>query len=530
MSKQTRPLLSLLVLAALLSLGGLSQPSSASRPAQQASVTNSTARNAAIVATTAEVLKATSEIRQLAILRPVKSGAQARDAIERMLIKNLDEQTTTAEMHANEVTMRKFGLVPADFEYRPFIIKLLTEQVAGYYDVKVREFYLADWLELDGQKPVMAHELTHALQDQHFNLKRFEKWPKNESDSELAARALIEGDATLAMTIYMTRNPLEALAFTKTILSSGIATEQINKAPRAMRESLVFPYLEGSGWATQLYKRGGWNMVSQAFNRLPLSTEQILHPDKYFSYEQPVKIHLPDVTNVLNEGHKQPANGRRQTSVGSEQWAVGSRQFAPGKPQFNAHAGAGQAPVRRKGTQLNRSRRVEPKPPAPTPNPQPSAPTTWRRIDYDVNGEWGYYLILDQFLKAPADSRRASAGWAGDRYAVYEGPRSGDVLLAQMTAWDTENDAREFFDAYVKRTELRYSGAESVDFKSGDSESSASKTEIRTPNSEIQKSNTRRFHTGEGLVVIELRGSRVLVLEGIPPGVDPNSLTRALWS
>ena len=79
----------------------------------------------------------------------------------------------------------------------------------------------------------------------------------------------------------------------------------------------------------------------------------------------------------------------------------------------------------------------------------------WRRIAYDVQGEWGFYLILDQFLKSPAESRRAAAGWGGDRFAVYEGPK-GEVLIASLSVWDTENDAREFFDAYVKRTELRY--------------------------------------------------------------------------
>ena len=81
---------------------------------------------------------------------------------------------------------------PVIFEYRSFIIKLLAEQVAGYYDPKGQEFHIADWLELETQKPVMAHELTHALQDQHFNLRRFEKWPDGDSDAELAAHALIE--------------------------------------------------------------------------------------------------------------------------------------------------------------------------------------------------------------------------------------------------------------------------------------------------------------------------------------------------
>ena len=245
--------------------------------AQTAGVATGSARNAAIVATTAAVLKETSDLRELPILRPVKSGAQSRPEIERMIIKNLDEETTPAEMHATEVALKKFGLVPSDCQYRPFVIKLLSEQVAGYYDPKAQQFYLADWIELEGQKPVMAHELTHALQDQHFNLRRFENWPKGDSDAELAAHALIEGDATLAMTLYMAKNPLVALAFIRSLGAEGMSSEQFKQAPRALRESLVFPYEQGYEWATQLYKSGGWTLISKAFKKLPQSSEQILH-------------------------------------------------------------------------------------------------------------------------------------------------------------------------------------------------------------------------------------------------------------
>src|SRR6185369_14982610 len=141
-------------------------------------------------------------------------------------------------------------------------------------------------------------------------------------------------------------------------------------------------------------KRGGWEMISKAFAKLPQSTEQILHPEKYFAYEAPVKILLPD---------------------------------------FRASLGP-----------------------------------TWKRIDYDVSGEWGYYLILDEYLKDAAESKRASAGWAGDRFAVYEGSKPGEKFVPQMTAWDSENDAREFFDASVKRVARRYPDAKEIESSSQD--------------------------------------------------------------
>src|SRR5207245_9794346 len=86
--------------------------------------------------------------------------------------------------------------------------------------------------------------------------------------------------------------------------------------------------------------------------------------------------------------------------------------------------------------------------------PDPPTPGPWRRIEHDVDGEWGFYLILDQFLKSAAESRRAAAGWGGDRFEVYEGPH-GEACFISLAVWDTETDAREFFDAYGKRTELR---------------------------------------------------------------------------
>src|SRR5216683_1791938 len=287
----------------VLAVAGLLQPpTGSSHQSPQANTTS--ARNAALIAATSEVLKETSELRQLAILRPVQSSTQSRLEIEHMLIKNLDEETTPAQMHAAEVTLERLGLAPPDFHYRALMLRVLTEQVAGYYDPKTRQFHLADWIDLDGQKPIMAHELTHALQDQHFNLRRFEHWPKGDSDAELAAHALIEGDATLAMALYVANNPLVALAFLNSLGAAGMASAELDKAPRALRESLLFPYQDGEKWVSALYKRGGWSEVSQAFTTLPQSTEQILHAEKYFANEAPVKVTLPDIAPLLSAGDR----------------------------------------------------------------------------------------------------------------------------------------------------------------------------------------------------------------------------------
>ena len=451
------------------------------RPSGRAQqVSPATTRNAALIAATQDLLKQTSEIRQLSILRPVKSSAQSRAEIERSLIKSLDEDTTPAEIHANEVALKRLGLAPMDFQYRALMLRVLTEQVAGYYDPKTRQFHLADWIDLDGQKPIMAHELTHALQDQHFNLRRFEHWPKGDSDAELAAHALIEGDATLAMALYVANNPLVALAFMKSLGTAGMASEELDKAPRALRESLLFPYQDGEKWVNALYKRGGWNEVSQAFTTLPQSTEQILHPEKYFAHEAPVKVTLPDVSSLLN--------------------ASGRAEVRDQKSEVSRYAGSADVPsvLSAKGGLLTALHAL--------------ATSGWRRIAYDVQGEWGFYLILDQFLKAPAESHRAAAGWGGDRFAVYEGPKS-QVCFVSLSVWDNQNDAREFFDAYDKRVALRYSTAEA---------------------SRLFEAPDRPFvmhtwKTTEGMVTLNLSGTRVLIVEGYPDSVGYEALAQVLW-
>lgn len=338
-------------------------------------------KTAAVREATAEVLRETSELRKLPILRQVRSGAQTRAEIEQMVVRNINESESPEETWAKEAAMKKFGLAPADFQLRPFIVKLLTEQVAGYYDPKTQEFYLADWIDLDGQRPVMAHELTHALQDQHFNLRRFEDWPKHDSDAEMAAHALVEGDASYLMAQYVVRDPARQLAFLKSMMAGGAsASEQIEKAPRVLREQMLFPYLQGMRWVAQVYKQGGWEAVSAAFKNLPKSSEQVLHQEKYDANEPPQKVSVRDLSPALGRG--------------------------------------------------------------------------WRMADNDVLGEWGCYLLLDEFLQSVEVSKRAAAGWGGDRSFVFE-REGGAPLFVWRTVWDTPRDAQEFFRAYNQMLQRR---------------------------------------------------------------------------
>lgn len=424
--------------AASLLAAGAASVTARQREARPAA-TSMTARSAAVTAATAEVLRQTSELRKLPVLRAVRSGTQSRAEIERMILRKMDESSTPEETRAAEQALKKLGLIPADFQLRSFIVKLLTEQVAGYYDTKTHGFNLAEWISLEEQRPVMAHELTHALQDQHFNLRRFEHWPKGDADAELAAEALIEGDATLAMTFYAMRYPALSGVLKSSDEAEDDASDELKRAPRALRELLLFPYEHGLTWAFQVHKRGGWDGLSQAFTKLPQSTEQILHPEKYFAREAPHKVEAPNLSTQLGAG--------------------------------------------------------------------------WRRTDDDVHGEWGLYLALNEHLADDAESRKAAAGWGGDRFALYEGTQVGDAMIAQITVWDTEQDAREFFAAYTRRTTRRYRAEKMDDTKQG----------------QFAVADSYQWKTGEGAVLIERRGSRVAILEGVPEKASASRLMRVLW-
>ena len=364
-----------------------------------------------------EVLFAeTSALRELPIRRQVSSRPLSRGEIEQKILQAFKDQTTPDEIRASELALKTLGMAPQDLDLRDLQLKLLTEQLAGLYDPKAREFYLASWVDPLLQRPVIVHELTHALQDQHFELRRLAEWPDGDSDAQLAAHSLVEGDATLLMAQYVLKHPEAGAAYLQA-MATAPKMPVFENAPRAVRESLTFPFVQGMQFATSLHGRGGWKAVSAAYTPLPQSTEQILHLDKFDRRERPVAVTLADVSGLLGRG--------------------------------------------------------------------------WRRLDSDVSGEAGYQIILDQFLGDPAESRRAAAGWGGDRFSVYE--RGGDAIVIQMTAWDSEADAREFADAYEKRTAMRYPQGRPAG------------------------------------VIIERRGLRVLIVEGMAAALDRAALTQALW-
>src|SRR5437016_10084208 len=122
-----------------------------------------------------EILKFTSQDSALPIRKQVKRRLTSRDEVTAYLEKHMAEDEDAQRLKRSESVLKKFGLLPRDFDLGKFLVALLREQVAGYYDPKTKTVNLLDWVDVEQQRPVLAHELTHALQDQSFNLEKFMK-------------------------------------------------------------------------------------------------------------------------------------------------------------------------------------------------------------------------------------------------------------------------------------------------------------------------------------------------------------------
>jgi hypothetical protein len=252
------------------------------------------------------VLHRVTTLRHLTPRRPIKRGIRNRQQIRTLLRDLLDDECSPEEWARERKAMYKWGLLSADFLLKAFVLDLLTEQAAGYYDPKRRTLFIADWLPDDIQQPIMAHELVHALQDQHYDLQRNFAPVKEHADLTLARKALVEGDALAVMLAYM----LQPLRFHPDQLPSlgpslqsafPILDKQFQvyaQAPQVLRQQLLFPYLYGLTFIKAILTRMGWAGLQQVYHQPPVSTEQIIHPEKYLSETpdrpQDVPLHLPE--------------------------------------------------------------------------------------------------------------------------------------------------------------------------------------------------------------------------------------------
>ncbi len=254
-------------------------------------------RTEELAATTAQrtaIEHEVTNLRELPFLRRVTYREIPRSQLPAILSQKLAQQVPDKEFGSAAVGLAALGLLPPGLDLKKTYLGLLGEQIGAFYDQHSQELFTFSGQSLNNSqnRVILAHELTHALEDQQFNLSRLPLEAKGNDDRALAASALVEGDATLVMNRYMTGNLSAAVI--KESLASAFTTDvrQLAAAPRYLRETLLFPYLRGLNFCQSLYDHSGWDALAEAFRRPPASTAEILHPERFWNVPrwQPITV------------------------------------------------------------------------------------------------------------------------------------------------------------------------------------------------------------------------------------------------
>ncbi|MFN7994827.1 MAG: hypothetical protein U0Q18_14565 [Bryobacteraceae bacterium] len=261
------------------------------------------------------VLHDLSKITKFTIRREVPAEMISRDKVKAFLEKRIKEVATPEEIRIEELTLKKFGLVPQDFDLAKNTVDLLTEQAAAFYDFTRKKMYITDWTPSATREPALVHELAHALADQDFNLEKFIKKGRKSDDGSLARMAVMEGQASWIMAEYLARKAGQSLATSPALLETMVRSIEAGAGqfpvfeaePLYLRETLVFPYTQGLLFQNAVYKRDGVAGFAEVFRHAPVSTQQVLHPEFYFSGTVPARVTLPQ--DPGGHGFKRIAEG-----------------------------------------------------------------------------------------------------------------------------------------------------------------------------------------------------------------------------
>ena len=331
-------------------------------------------------------------LRGLAAKSPVPCAVESRAEVEEFLRSTIARRLPPQKLEHEQAVYRAVGVVPDDYDYPAGLLGLYMSQIGGYYDPEEKRFIMADWMPAHMQSIIARHELTHALQDQHYSLESFID-PKMESGDELLAHSsLIEGDATAVM-LDIERGikgmaPLSSERSVKAYMEgqarSMSGASDLRRTPHALKELVLFPYTHGLRFVHELMRRDGYREVDRAFVKPPRSTREILHERDFI--ERRFSLTIPEVHELRG-----------------------------------APAGGGASYT-------------------------------------DTLGEFLIRAVLESHAETRGDATRAAQGWIGDRVALFP-PVNGEAVVSWTSAWESENDAREFALAYRKLLKARYGKA-----------------------------------------------------------------------
>jgi hypothetical protein len=378
---------------------------------------------------------------------PVKRRLVSRDDVEKYAAGRMAKEEYTQHFAEAELTMKKLGFLPREFNLREFLVKATGHDVAAYYDDETKTISLLNWVPADKQEPILAHELTHALQDQNYDLRKWMKAASKPSSSSsigksdeienddmaIARKAVVEGQAMVVYVDYvlapMGRNLIDTPGLIYQMEEPAVKAVQDSKmmhdAPMILREAGSFAYNEGLIFEGELLQKGGKQMAfAGAFARPPRSSHEILQPDAYINSEKLAAVRFPDL----------------QTLVGD---------------QYDAYetGGVGQLDVRAYLKQYGERKSAD-----------------------DVSGAWlgGAYTAF----------RRKDKSAAADAPAT-----TADLALLYVSRWKTPQAAERFARFYASTVAQRYHTVSA--------QAAAACTGSKCPVSSAQ------FQTEEGPVVVE---------------------------
>ncbi len=248
------------------------------------------------------------EIRGLTATQKVARDTIDEATLRDMLAKQFAKDNPPEYEAANERLYKALGLIPQDADLQALSLELLGSGVAGFYDDDTKKMYVVSRSGgIGGQEKITyAHEFTHALQDQHFTVFKDQKDVRDRSDWFMARQAVFEGDATVLMAVWAFQH-LSPAELQQATAADPSAQAVLDKMPQILQQTLLYPYSTGALFVQQMQMTGGWKGVDALYDRMPESTEQILHPEKYAADEKPIDVQLPkDLAKDLGSGWTVP--------------------------------------------------------------------------------------------------------------------------------------------------------------------------------------------------------------------------------
>ncbi|MBV8207269.1 MAG: hypothetical protein JO041_10785 [Acidobacteria bacterium] len=273
-----------------------------------------------------EILKWVSNDTGLAIKAEVKRELATRAQMEQYSIDSMHRDGGVEELREAEVVLKKFGLLPRDFQLEPFLLKLLGEQVLAYYAPEKKTVFLLDWVEPAGLRPVLAHELTHALQDQAVDIEKWTKPPGKtgmspdaaiQDESDMARHGVLEGQGMITMLDFVEEprglSALSAVADVQAIIEqmgAGGDSPVYRSAPVYLRETLAFPYRYGMQFERALLSHGGRKLAFEgALQNPPANAWEIMQPGSYLRGDHVPLLAMPDAAALAGERFERVSSG-----------------------------------------------------------------------------------------------------------------------------------------------------------------------------------------------------------------------------